>query len=135
MPILVAINKIDSPKADIERTEQMLMQAGIQIEKLGGEIQAIPVSALKKQNLGQLTEALVLQADLLEIGADPKGLVEAVVIESKLDPHRGKLCTVVVQRGEQKFSALWDISLDVKIVTSQTWPKLLDIKNGNIHLQ
>ncbi|XP_044264205.1 translation initiation factor IF-2, mitochondrial [Tribolium madens] len=102
VPILVAINKIDSPKANIERTEQMLLEAGIHIEKLGGEVQAVPVSALKKQNLNQLTEALVLQADLLEIGADPKGLVEAVVVESKLDPHRGKLCTVIVQRGTLK---------------------------------
>ncbi|KAH0817547.1 hypothetical protein GEV33_005245 [Tenebrio molitor] len=99
VPILVAINKIDSPKANIERTEQMLMEVGIQVEKLGGDIQAIPISALKKQNLGQLTEALVLQAELLEIGADPTGPVEAVVVESKLDPNKGKLSTVIVQRG------------------------------------
>jgi translation initiation factor IF-2 len=72
---------------------------GIQVEKLGGDIQAIPISALKKQNLGQLTEALVLQAELLEIGADPTGPVEAVVVESKLDPNKGKLSTVIVQRG------------------------------------
>jgi translation initiation factor IF-2 len=77
----------------------MLMEVGIQVEKLGGDIQAIPISALKKQNLGQLTEALVLQAELLEIGADPTGPVEAVVVESKLDPHKGKLSTVIVQRG------------------------------------
>jgi translation initiation factor IF-2 len=77
----------------------MLMEVGIQVEKLGGDIQAIPISALKKQNLGQLTEALVLQAELLEIGADPTGPVEAVVVESKLDPNKGKLSTVIVQRG------------------------------------
>ncbi|CAH0551761.1 unnamed protein product [Brassicogethes aeneus] len=99
VPILVAINKIDSPKADIERTEQMLVEIGIQVEKLGGDVQAIPVSALKKKNLAQLTEALVLQADLLEIGADSTGPVEAVVVESKMHPHRGKLSTMVIQRG------------------------------------
>lgn len=99
VPILVAINKIDSPKADISRTEKMLLECGIQVEKLGGDVQAIPISALKKQNLEQLTEALALQAELLEIGADPTGPVEAVVIESKLDQARGKLCTVIVQRG------------------------------------
>ncbi|XP_056641072.1 translation initiation factor IF-2, mitochondrial isoform X1 [Diorhabda sublineata] len=99
VPILVAINKIDSPKADISRTEKMLVASGIQVENLGGDVQAIPISALKKQNLEQLTEALAVQAELLEIGADPTGPVEAVVIESKLDQFRGKLCTVIVQRG------------------------------------
>ncbi|KAJ8945217.1 hypothetical protein NQ314_009286, partial [Rhamnusium bicolor] len=102
VPILVAINKIDAPKADIERTEKMLVEVGIQVEKLGGDVQAIPISALKKKNLDQLTEALILQAELLEIGADPTGPVEATVVESRVDPHRGKLCTVVVQRGTLK---------------------------------
>ncbi|RZC40071.1 translation initiation factor IF-2, mitochondrial, partial [Asbolus verrucosus] len=106
VPILVAINKIDAPKADVERTEQMLMEIGIQVEKLGGDVQAIPISALKKQNLHHLTEALVLQAELLEIGADPTGAVEAVVVESKLDPYRGKLCTLIVQRGTLKKGAI-----------------------------
>lgn len=99
MPILVAINKIDAPNADVERTERMLLELGIQIEKLGGDVQAIPISALKKQNLDKLTEALVLQAELLEIGADYSGPVEAVIVESKVHPHRGRLATVIVQRG------------------------------------
>lgn len=102
MPILVAINKIDSPKADVERTERMLVDIGIQVENLGGDVQAIPISALKRQNLDQLTEALVLQAELLEVGADPTGPVEAVIVESKLHPHKGKLSTMVVQRGTLK---------------------------------
>ncbi|CAH1126569.1 unnamed protein product [Ceutorhynchus assimilis] len=102
VPILVAINKIDAPKADIERTENMLLENGIQVEKLGGDVQAVPVSALKKQNLQKLTEALVLQAELLEIGADPTGPVEAVIVESNLDPYRGILTTMVVQRGTLK---------------------------------
>ncbi|ENN78138.1 hypothetical protein YQE_05292, partial [Dendroctonus ponderosae] len=98
VPILVAINKIDSPKANIPRTENMLLEAGLQIEKLGGDIQAVPISALKKQNLNQLTEALVLQADLLDIGGDPTGPVEAVIVESNIHPFRGKLSTIVVQK-------------------------------------
>lgn len=100
VPILVAINKIDAPKADVERTERMLIEVGIQVEKLGGDVQAVPISALKKQNLNQLTEALVLQADLLDIGGDPTGPVEAVVVESNVHPFRGKLTTLVVQRGK-----------------------------------
>lgn len=99
VPILVAINKIDAPKANIERTEKMLLEAGIQVENLGGDIQAIPISALKKQNLDKLIEALVLQAELMDIKADPTGPVEAVVIESKHHRHKGCLCTVVIQRG------------------------------------
>ncbi|KAH1014701.1 hypothetical protein HUJ05_012543 [Dendroctonus ponderosae] len=102
VPILVAINKIDSPKANIPRTENMLLEAGLQIEKLGGDIQAVPISALKKQNLNQLTEALVLQADLLDIGGDPTGPVEAVIVESNIHPFRGKLSTIVVQKGTLK---------------------------------
>lgn len=99
MPILVAINKIDAPHADVERTERMLLEAGIQIEKMGGDVQAVPISALKKQNLEKLKEALVLQAELLDIAADYSGPVEAIVVESRVHPYRGKLCTVIVQRG------------------------------------
>ncbi|XP_066142898.1 translation initiation factor IF-2, mitochondrial isoform X2 [Euwallacea fornicatus] len=102
VPILIAINKIDSPKADIERTQRMLLEVGIQVECLGGDVQAVPISALKKQNLNQLTEALVLQADLLEIGGDPTGPVEAVIIESNTHSGRGNVTTLVVQRGTLK---------------------------------
>lgn len=84
----------------------MLLEAGIQIEKMGGDVQAIPISALKKQNLDKLKEALVLQAELLEIKADYSGPVEAVVVESKVHPHRGRLCTVVVQRGPHLLQAV-----------------------------
>lgn len=99
MPILVAINKIDAPHADVERTKRSLVEAGIQVESFGGDVQAVPISALKRTNLEQLTEALCLQAELLELAADPTGLVEAVVVESRLDPHRGRMCTLVIQRG------------------------------------
>ncbi|KAF7266698.1 hypothetical protein GWI33_019990 [Rhynchophorus ferrugineus] len=102
VPIIVAINKIDAPKADVEATERMLLEFGIQVEKMGGDIQAIPISALKRQNLKQLTEALILQAELLEIGGDPSGLVEAVIVESNIHPFRGKLSTIIVQRGTLK---------------------------------
>lgn len=78
----------------------MLIECGLQVEKLGGDVQAIPISALKRKNLDKLTEALAVQAELLEIGADPTGPVEAVVVESKVHFGRGKLCTLVVQRGK-----------------------------------
>lgn len=103
----MAINKIDAPKADVERTQQMLVAAGIQVEKLGGDVQAVPISALKKRNLNQLVEALGVQAELMEIKGDPSGPVEAVVIESRVDLYRGSLCTVVVQRGEDLLNFRW----------------------------
>ncbi|KAF5295195.1 hypothetical protein FQA39_LY13200 [Lamprigera yunnana] len=102
VPLIVAINKIDSPRANIANTEQMLMQKGVQIESLGGDVQAIKISALKRLNLDQLTESLALQAELMNIGGDPTGPVEAIVVDSKMDQHRGCLCTVVVQRGTLK---------------------------------
>lgn len=106
VPILIAINKIDSHKADIERTKKTLLEAGLQIEEYGGDIQSIPISALKRQNLGALVEALVLQAELLEIKSDYTGPVEAVIVESRVDPYRGKLCTIVVKRGTLKKGSI-----------------------------
>lgn len=99
--MLIAINKIDAPKADVEAAERMLLNIGLPVERLGGDIQAVHVSALRRVNLDRLTEALAVQAELLEIGADPTGPVEAVVVESRVDHHRGQLCTVIVQRGSR----------------------------------
>lgn len=82
----------------------MLLEIGIVVESMGGDVQAIPISALKKQNLEQLTDAILLQSEILDVGGDPIGPVEAVIVESKTHPHRGKLCTLVVQRG--KFYAI-----------------------------
>ncbi|RVE55305.1 hypothetical protein evm_000203, partial [Chilo suppressalis] len=99
VPILVAINKVDKPGVNIERTMRSLAQHGVICEALGGDVQAIPVSALKKKNLETLVEALTLQAQLMELKADPGGYVEGVVIEALLDPRSGKQATVLVQRG------------------------------------
>lgn len=99
MPILVAINKIDAPNADEERTKRMLLEAGLQVESYGGDVQSVSISALKKINLDRLVEALNVQAELLRIRGDPNGYVEAVVVESRVDPYRGRLTTIVVQRG------------------------------------
>lgn len=72
-----------------ERTLHSLAQHGIVCEALGGDVQAIPISALKKQNLDTLVEALILQAQLMELKADPGGPVEGVVIEALVDPRTG----------------------------------------------
>ncbi|KAG8235272.1 hypothetical protein J437_LFUL014272 [Ladona fulva] len=89
VPIIVAINKIDKPEADIDQTKRMLLQQGIELEESGGEVQAVPISALKNQGIDELIEAIVLQAELMELRGDPSGHVEGVVIESKVDTRRG----------------------------------------------
>lgn len=83
----------------------MLSQHGILVEDLGGEVQSINISALKKLNLVDLTEAVAAQAELMSLKGDPTGLVEAVVIEASNDPKRGKLATVLIQRGTLKKGA------------------------------
>ncbi|CAK1553326.1 unnamed protein product [Leptosia nina] len=99
VPILVAINKVDKPGVNIERTMKSLAQHGVVCEALGGDVQAIAVSALKKLHLDTLVEALTLQAQLMDLRADPGDYVEGVVIESQVDPRTGKQATVLVQRG------------------------------------
>lgn len=116
VPILVAINKIDKPGVNIERTMSSLAQHGIVCEELGGDVQAIPVSALRRQNLETLVEALTLQAQLMELRADPGGYVEGVVIEALLDPRTGKQATVLVQRGTLRRGAV--------IVAGTGWAKV-----------
>ncbi|XP_054257631.1 translation initiation factor IF-2, mitochondrial isoform X2 [Macrosteles quadrilineatus] len=99
VPIIVAINKIDKPGADIERTKRMLAQLGLTLEDSGGDVQAVPISALKGTNVNTLVEAIVLQAELMDLKADYQGLVEGTIIESKVDQARGKLATALVSRG------------------------------------
>lgn len=70
----------------------MLLPHGIQVEDRGGDVQAIPISALNGTNLDTLTEAIVLQAELMNLKGDPRGRVEGVVVESRTDLHRGYGC-------------------------------------------
>uniref|UniRef100_W8BPE8 Translation initiation factor IF-2, mitochondrial n=2 Tax=Ceratitis capitata TaxID=7213 RepID=W8BPE8_CERCA len=106
VPIIVAINKIDKPEADIEKTKRDLMQMGLVLEDQGGDIQAIPISALKGTNLELLTEAVSTQATIMGLKAEPTGLIEGVVVESKTDPNRGKLSTAIVTRGTLRKGAV-----------------------------
>ncbi|KAL3216167.1 hypothetical protein MRX96_006378 [Rhipicephalus microplus] len=105
VPIIVAINKMDKPTADIENAKRGLMVHGIQMDDEGGDTQYVCISALKGTNLDKLTETILTQAELMEIKADPKGPVEGVVIESMTDQHRGKLSTALVQRGTLRKGA------------------------------
>jgi translation initiation factor IF-2 len=102
VPIIVAVNKIDKPGADASRVHTELLREEIQVEELGGDIQSIEVSATKRMNLDKLEEAILLQAEVLELKANPGRPADGVVIEAKLDPGRGSVATVLVQRGTLK---------------------------------
>jgi translation initiation factor IF-2 len=102
VPIIVAINKMDKPGADASRVQNDLLREEIQVEQLGGEVQSIEVSATKRTNLDKLEEAILLQAEVLELKANPDRPADGVVIEAKLDQGRGSVATVLVQRGTLK---------------------------------
>jgi translation initiation factor IF-2 len=99
VPMIVAINKIDKPDANPQKVREELLQHEIIVEQMGGEVQDVEVSALKKTNLDKLLEAITLQAELLELKANPDRAAEGAVVEAKLDKGRGPVATVLVQRG------------------------------------
>ena len=99
VPMIVAINKIDKPDAKAQRVREELLQHEIIVEEMGGEVQDVEVSATKKTNLDKLLEAIELQAEILELKANPERAAEGTVIEAKLDKGRGPLATVLIQRG------------------------------------
>ena len=99
VPIIVAINKIDKPDADPNRVRTELLQHEVFVESMGGEILDVEVSALQKTNLDKLLETVLLQAEVLELKANPDRAAEGTVIEAKLDRGRGPVATVLVQRG------------------------------------
>ena len=105
-PIIVAINKIDKPEANPARVTQELLQYDVQVEAFGGETLSVEVSATKGTNLDKLLEAIALQAELLNLVADPDRSAEGTVIEARLDRGRGPVATVLVQRGTLKVGAL-----------------------------
>ncbi|MCY7271062.1 MAG: translation initiation factor IF-2 [Sphingomonas bacterium] len=99
VPMIVAINKIDKHEANAQKVREELLQHEIIVEAMGGEVQDVEVSAKEKINLDGLLEAIALQAEILELKANPDRAAEATVIEAKLDKGRGPLATVLVQRG------------------------------------
>lgn len=99
VPIIVAVNKIDREDADPARVRTDLLQHDIQVEEMGGDVLAIDVSAKERLNLDKLVEAIALQSEILDLKANPNRPAEGVVIEAKMEPGRGSVATVLVQRG------------------------------------
>ncbi len=102
VPIIVAVNKIDKPEANPSKVLQELLQYDLVCEEFGGDIQAVPVSAKAKTNLDKLLEAIMLQAEIMELKANPNRTAEGIVVEAKLDKGRGPVATILVQRGTMK---------------------------------
>jgi translation initiation factor IF-2 len=101
-PMIVAINKIDKPDADPRRVINELLQYEVVVESLGGETQVVEVSATQKLGLDDLIEAILVQAEVMDLKANPDRSAEGVVIESKIDRGRGAVSTVLVKRGTLK---------------------------------
>ena len=100
--LVVAVNKMDVKGANLDQVKAQMQQRGIAPEDWGGETITVPVSATKGTGVKELLEMLLLQADVLELKANPKGDVAAVVIESQVDVGRGPLATLIVQRGTMR---------------------------------
>ncbi|MFB0952400.1 MAG: translation initiation factor IF-2, partial [Rhodospirillales bacterium] len=99
VPMIVAVNKIDKPDSNPDRIKTDLLSHDIQVEDMGGDVLCIPVSALKGTNLDKLLEAILLQAELLDLNSNPDRPAEGVVVESKVEQGRGSVATVLIQRG------------------------------------
>lgn len=102
VPIVVAINKIDVPGADPDKVRTDLLSHEVVVESMGGDVLAVEVSAKKRINLDKLVEAILLQAEILDLKANPNHTAEGAIIEAKMEKGRGSVATVLVQRGTLK---------------------------------
>ncbi|MBM3579386.1 MAG: translation initiation factor IF-2 [Alphaproteobacteria bacterium] len=99
VPMIVAVNKIDKPDGDPQRVKHELLSHHVVAEDLGGDVIFVPVSAKTKKNLDKLEEAILLQAEILDLKAAHEGKAAGVVLESRIDPSRGVVATLLVQKG------------------------------------
>ena len=111
-PMIVAINKIDKHEANPQRVRERLLEHEVAVEQMGGEVQDVEVSALKKIGLDALIEKIQLQAELLDLKANPDREAEGTVIEAKLDKGRGPVATILVNRGTLKVGDVFVVGAE-----------------------
>jgi translation initiation factor IF-2 len=116
VPIVVAINKIDKPEANVETVKQQLADAGLVIEEWGGEVVCVPISAKEKKGISELLDNLLVVAEMEELKADPSRPAVGVVIEAEMDKSRGPMATVLIQTGTLKVGDT--------VVVGSTWGRI-----------
>ena len=121
VPMIVAINKIDKPAADPQKVRTALLQHEVVVEAMSGDVQDVEVSAKTGKGLDQLLEAIALQAEILELRANPERAAQGAVIEAKLDVGRGPVATVLVQNGTLKRGDIF--------VVGEQWGKVRALIN------
>ncbi|GHG15750.1 translation initiation factor IF-2 [Paracoccus aerius] len=121
VPMIVAINKIDKPSADPDRVRTSLLHQEVVVEKMSGDVQDVEVSAKTGQGLDELLEAIALQAEILELRANPDRAAQGAVIEAQLDVGRGPVATVLVQNGTLKRGDIF--------VVGEQWGKVRALIN------
>ena len=99
VPVIIAVNKIDLPNADTEKVKHDLLQQNIVLEEYGGNVMAAAISAKKSEGVDKLLEMILLQAEMMELKADPEAQVRGVVLEARKEEGRGIVCTVLIQQG------------------------------------
>jgi translation initiation factor IF-2 len=122
VPFIIAINKIDLPEANPQKVKTDLLQHEIQIEEMGGDVQAVEISATKKINLDKLEDAILLQADLMDLRADPDMPAQAAVVEAKQEKGLGATATVLMQQGTLKVGDIFAVG--------ETWGRVRGLINS-----
>ncbi len=123
VPIIVAINKIDKPGADPSKVRTELLSYEIVTEKMGGDTLEVEISALKKLNLDQLLDTILLQSEIMDLKADPDRVGEGMIIEARLDTGRGPVGTALIQHGSVKVGDI--------VIAGASWGRVRALTNEN----
>ncbi|MEG3145988.1 translation initiation factor IF-2 [Sphingomonas sp. RT2P30] len=130
VPMIVAINKVDKEGANPQKIRERLLEHEVVVEEMSGDVQDVLVSALKKTGLDELIEKIQLQAELLDLGANPDRMAEGTVIEAKLDKGRGPVATVLVSRGTLRVGDVFVVGAESGKVRAMVNDKGQQIKEA-----
>ena len=123
VPFIVAINKCDLPEADPYRVKTDLLQQEVQVEEMGGDVQCVEISAKTKMGLDKLEEAILLQAEIMDLKADPEMLASAYVVEAKMEKGLGAVATILMRQGT--------LSVGDVFVVGETFGRVRGLINSN----